>query len=120
MGLNKITCLIMSALIFLTTSVSDMIVWKNRDVPTNLAVQEVRQREMKEGDIFVSPDGNDENDGSKSAPVKTPQRALELARSLDGEEKVIFFADGVYNLKETPANFTKLPLEKMGRTYTVK
>lgn len=97
-GLTRIMCLIMSVFIFLTTSISDMIVWKNRDVPTTLAVQEVREREMKEGDIFVSPNGNDENDGSKKFPVKTPQRAVELARNIAGEEKVIYFANGEYNI----------------------
>lgn len=97
-GLTRIVSLIMSAIVFLTTSISDMIIRKNRDVPTTLAVQEVREREMKEGDIFVSPDGSDENDGSKNAPVKTVERAVELARNLTGKEKVIYIANGEYNI----------------------
>lgn len=97
-GLNKIICLIMSALVFLTTSIKDIIVWEYKETPKTLAVQEIRQREMKEGDIFVSPDGSDENDGSKNAPVKTVERAVELARNLAGEEKVIYFSNGDYNI----------------------
>lgn len=66
--------------------------------PVNLSVPERRERDVKQGDIFVAPDGDDANPGTAEAPVRTPQRAIELARSLEKSEKVIFFADGEYNV----------------------
>lgn len=66
--------------------------------PTNLSAPQQRDREEKQGDIFVSPTGDDANPGTAERPVRTPQRAVELARSLDQEEKVIFLADGEYNV----------------------
>lgn len=52
-------------------------------------------------EIYVSPDGNDQTTGSKSAPVKSLQRAAELA----GEKKeqvpvTIFLSGGRYVLRE--------------------
>ncbi len=67
-------------------------------VPVNLSVPEQREREVKQGDVFVAPDGDDANPGTAEAPVRTPQRAVELARSLNKEEKVIFLVDGEYNV----------------------
>lgn len=66
--------------------------------PTNLSAPQQRDREEKQGDIFVSPSGDDANHGTAESPVRTPQRAVELARSLNQEEKVISFADGEYNI----------------------
>lgn len=66
--------------------------------PVNLSVPEQREREVKQGDIFVAPDGDDANPGTAEAPVRTPQRAIELARSLDKAEKVIFLRNGEYNV----------------------
>ncbi|MDO4153373.1 MAG: right-handed parallel beta-helix repeat-containing protein [Clostridia bacterium] len=66
--------------------------------PTNLSVPEEREREVLAGDIFVAPNGDDKNSGTKEAPVKTVERALELARALTKAEKVIFFAAGEYNV----------------------
>lgn len=66
--------------------------------PVNLAVPEQRTREQKQGDIYVSSTGSDENPGTKEQPVQTPQRAVELARALDKAEKVIYFADGEYRI----------------------
>lgn len=67
-------------------------------VPTGLSVPEKQSREMKNGDVYVSPNGNDNASGSVNAPVKTPQKALELARSLKKTEKVIYFKKGEYNI----------------------
>lgn len=66
--------------------------------PTNLSAPQQRDREEKQGDIFVSPTGDDANPGTAESPVRTPQRAVELARSLSQEEKVISLADGEYNI----------------------
>ena len=53
----------------------------------------------------ISPDGDDTGDGSKAKPVKTLQRAVELARALEREEeKVIVFEDGFYPF-EKPVRF---------------
>ncbi len=66
--------------------------------PTNLSAPQQRDREEKQGDIFVSPTGDDANPGTAESPVRTPQRAVELARSLNQGEKVISLADGEYNI----------------------
>lgn len=55
--------------------------------PTNLSAPQQRDREEKQGDIFVSPTGDDANPGTAESPVRTPQRAVELARSLSQEER---------------------------------
>ena len=36
--------------------------------------------------VYIRPDGDDENDGSEKAPVKSPQRAIAIAnRNKDSE-----------------------------------
>ena len=48
-------------------------------------------------EIFVSPAGDDRNDGSAAKPVKTLQRALDLTRKIEREEdKEIVMKDGFY------------------------
>ncbi|MGN0457795.1 MAG: right-handed parallel beta-helix repeat-containing protein [Eubacterium sp.] len=64
--------------------------------PVNLSEPQQREREKRQGDIYVSPSGNDKNDGTKSNPVKTVERALELTKKLNKKEKVISFAKGEY------------------------
>ena len=55
----------------------------------------------KDVTIYVSPAGNDDNDGI-NAPVATPRKALELAaRYIFGGSVTIDFADGVYEMEET-------------------
>lgn len=71
---------------------------KNQPVPTGLCAPQTKTREIRQGDIFLSPDGDDKNDGSHMSPVRTPQKAMELAQNLDKEEKVIFIKDGEYNV----------------------
>lgn len=52
-------------------------------------------------EIRVSPTGDDANAGTKSRPVRTLQRAVELARKVEREEvKEIVFADGFYPFSE--------------------
>lgn len=57
-----------------------------------------RERESAQGDVFVAPDGDDANPGTAERPVRTPQRAVELARGLDGDEKTICLAEGAYTV----------------------
>lgn len=66
--------------------------------PANLSVPQQRERESAQGDIFVAPDGDDSNPGTAERPVRTPQRAVELARGLDGDGKTICLAEGTYTV----------------------
>lgn len=50
-----------------------------------------------EGDIYVSPTGNDENQGSEASPYKTLGKALGAVAA----GKVIYLRGGVYNIQET-------------------
>lgn len=53
-------------------------------------------------DIYVSNNGNDQNDGTKNTPVATLQKAQELARKQAGKETInIFVEDGIYYLPNT-------------------
>lgn len=51
---------------------------------------------------FVSPKGDDANDGSKGRPVKTVEKAVELSRGLMRDEaKTIVVGDGLYCFERT-------------------
>lgn len=52
-------------------------------------------------EIYVSVDGSDKNDGSKSFPVATIEKALEISRRHSAENREIIIGDGIYYLKET-------------------
>ncbi|SFF58612.1 right-handed parallel beta-helix repeat-containing protein [Sunxiuqinia elliptica] len=53
-------------------------------------------------DIYVSPQGNDDQNGSAEKPIKTLQKAKDLASSYAGKQKVnIILEDGTYYLDET-------------------
>ncbi|MGN0554513.1 MAG: right-handed parallel beta-helix repeat-containing protein, partial [Candidatus Fimenecus sp.] len=97
---QKILCLSLAVLFVLSLAscTKQTGITELKAAPTNLSVPEVREREVLDGDIFVSPNGDDTNNGTKEAPVKTVERALELARVLTKEEKVISFAAGEYNV----------------------
>ncbi len=49
------------------------------------------------GDIYVSPNGSDENQGSEASPYKTLDKALGTVTA----GKVIYLRGGVYNIRET-------------------
>jgi len=54
-----------------------------------------------QGDVFVSPSGDDADPGTQSAPVKTLQRAQALVRGLNGNQSAdvtVVLADGFYRL----------------------
>ncbi|MBR5233307.1 MAG: right-handed parallel beta-helix repeat-containing protein [Clostridia bacterium] len=56
-------------------------------------------------DIMVSPYGDDNNNGSEAAPVKTFEKAKELAKSKDGDSVTVWFREGTYFIEDT-VNFT--------------
>jgi Carbohydrate binding module (family 35)/Carbohydrate binding module (family 6)/Right handed beta helix region len=54
-----------------------------------------------QGDVYVSPSGNDANAGTAAAPVKTLQRAQALVRALNqnmSADVTVVIADGFYRL----------------------
>ncbi|MGQ1784478.1 MULTISPECIES: right-handed parallel beta-helix repeat-containing protein [unclassified Saccharicrinis] len=55
-----------------------------------------------ESNIYVSKNGNDQNNGSESNPVATLQKAQELARQDAGKKTInIYIEDGIYYLPNT-------------------
>lgn len=80
--------------------------------PSNLSVPQQRLREKREGDVFVSPNGDDSHPGTQSKPVRSPQRALELTRALRKPEKIIAFSEGEY-----PVSALTLTEEDSGVTF---
>jgi len=49
--------------------------------------------------IFISPEGNDKNPGTKTSPIKSINKVQELVRSKAGKQEVqVIFADGIYYL----------------------
>ncbi len=54
--------------------------------------------------IFVAPDGNDDNPGTKESPLKTPEaardklREIRAAGEIGSEGAVVYFREGVYNM----------------------
>lgn len=111
---KKLLCLFLSALMIVTlASCSAQKTMADRlTAPANLAVPEQRQRTRKEGDIYVSPSGNDQNPGTRELPVQTPLRAVELARNMDKEEKIICLEDSEY-----PLSSMTLTAEDSGITF---
>lgn len=97
--LKKILCLGLAGLfgLSLASCTKQTGMAEPKDIPTNLSTPEKRERKTMAGDIFVATNGDDKNSGTKDAPVKTLERALELARALSKEEKVISLSAGEYN-----------------------
>ena len=53
-------------------------------------------------DIVVAPYGDDSNDGTPDNPVKTPERAKEMLKSINTDEAVtVWFREGVYTIENT-------------------
>lgn len=50
-------------------------------------------------EVYVSPDGNDENSGTIGLPLKTIAKAVEKTRGFSGE-KVVYLRGGTYNINE--------------------
>lgn len=112
--IKKYVCFALAALLFVSLSAcgGQAEMDEMQPAPSNLSVPKQRAREQKTGDIFVSPTGDDANDGSAQAPVRTPQRALALARKLAKQEKVISLAGGNY-----PISALTLTAEDSGVTF---
>lgn len=98
--INKLLCVLMSVLLlFSFTACSNQSgITTLLEVPSNLSTSKECERTVMNGDIFVSPDGDDNNTGAKDSPVKTVEKALALARHLDKEQKVISFSSGDYGV----------------------
>ncbi len=58
------------------------------------------EREADYMKIYVSPQGNDNNNGSKDSPVKSLFVARDMARECEGEVEIVLFG-GEYHLSET-------------------
>ena len=57
---------------------------------------------MGEYDLVVSPDGDDNNQGTPESPLKTLERAKELLKGVDSDETVtVWFREGTYMIEET-------------------
>ncbi len=86
---------------------------KKDDLPTNVTPPAVTpvpgQSEpivtpepVIEADVYVSPDGNDNGDGSKNSPFRTLVKAKEAVASMDKSDDIIVeLADGFYPVQET-------------------
>jgi hypothetical protein len=57
--------------------------------------------ELKADGIFVSPLGSDENDGKHDTPIKSIQKAADLAAAATGTSKTVYLRDGTHYLTET-------------------
>ncbi|MGN1443478.1 MAG: DUF1565 domain-containing protein, partial [Acutalibacteraceae bacterium] len=96
--LKKVLCILLSILCvgLLSSCSARNEMGEPQPTPVGLSVPEKKERQKLKSDIFVSPDGDDKNSGTEKSPVKTVQKALQLAESSDKEEKVISFAKGEY------------------------
>ena len=81
------------------TNLKTFIVDTNLTPYTGVALEAENPELAVYSDIYVSPTGNDNNDGSKNAPVKTLARANELVAELTPDmtdDIVVHFAGGNY------------------------
>lgn len=87
-----------------------------KSAPDSIAVSPRIDTDKVYMDIYVSPDGDDNADGSQAAPYKTilraKKKALEVSDDMTGNI-VIHIADGTYRLNET-LNFTSEDSGKNG------
>lgn len=57
---------------------------------------------LNENDLVVAPYGDDDNEGTVEAPLKTPERAKELLKSIETDETVtVWFRAGTYTITDT-------------------
>ncbi|MBQ3226804.1 MAG: right-handed parallel beta-helix repeat-containing protein, partial [Clostridia bacterium] len=82
------------------TTTKEMFEQRVAELPKEIALKE--PVEMKGGtQIFVSPTGSDEADGTKDQPYLTLQRALEKAKKGNPADTVIYMRGGAYRVNET-------------------
>lgn len=60
-------------------------------------------RNIDSCDIYVSPQGSDDGDGSRENPLKTIEAAVKMIRTEENQSRPvnIYFEDGVYNIDST-------------------
>lgn len=68
---------------------------------------------LSANDIFVSPNGDDSNLGTETAPLKSLKAARNHARKIKGDKKTILLRAGVYRLNQT----LELSEEDSGSVY---
>ncbi len=69
------------------------------DVPHGEPAEEIV---FGDNDIYVAPDGNDSNSGTKDSPLASFAAAKEKAKTVSGDEKItVWFRGGTYYLDET-------------------
>ena len=68
--------------------------------------------------IYVSKDGNDDNDGSEDNPVSTVERAIQLATAENGPHKVSV-CEGSYVVYGIDLDYTNLTIEGSGVGKTI-
>ena len=57
--------------------------------------------DLKENDLVVSPDGNDENPGTEELPLKTLEGAKEKLKTVDSDTNItVWFREGTYVIDE--------------------
>ena len=82
-----VSVLIIAAVILLVVLKDDIAEIVYRDykasAPTLAAYLETEDDKMIDGDFYVSTKGNDENDGTKDAPFRTVEKAVEAVRNTD-------------------------------------
>lgn len=70
---------------------------------------------MGNGDLIVSPDGDDTNEGTLNSPLKTFEKAKEILKSrsdADGEAVTVWFREGTYFIENT-VEFTSADRENV-------
>lgn len=98
--IKKLFCVLLAGLLagLMVSCSAQSEMGEIQPVPASLSEPQRQEREKMQGDIFVSPSGDDKNSGTVQSPVKTVERALELAKDLNKAEKVIFFEGGEYSV----------------------
>lgn len=56
-------------------------------------------------DIYLSPNGNDSNNGTRKKPLKTVEKAVEIIHKSDDKQITVFLDNGIYPV-ENPLVFT--------------
>jgi hypothetical protein len=59
--------------------------------------------------VYIRPNGNDENDGSENAPVKSPKRALAIANRNNDQEINLLSTDWARINRELDAEQEQFP-----------
>lgn len=91
LGIVLCVCLMICGLIGLYPKAKDTICARSKHmeaVPSGLSVYTDKSIDpVREADLWVAPDGNDDNDGSFDRPLATLEKARELVRAMDKTDK---------------------------------